>query len=62
MKTLTKQKNQHPRTEHQTFRSMNTLTGTFPEVLITPNWHVSMSMYRTARSSMNIVSFVCVTM
>ena len=45
MKTLTKQKNQHLRTEHPTFRSMNTLTGTFPEVLITPNWHVSMSMY-----------------
>jgi len=62
LKTLTKQENQHPRTERQTFRPMNTLTGTFPEVLITPNSHVSMSMYRTARSSMNIMSFVRVTM
>jgi hypothetical protein len=36
---------------------MDTLTGTLPEVLITPNWHVLMSMYWTARNPMNIVSF-----
>jgi len=30
--------------ELQAIKLMDTLTGTLPEVLITPNWHVSMSM------------------
>jgi hypothetical protein len=31
--------------ELQALKLMDTLTGTLPEVLITPNWHVLMSMY-----------------